>query len=71
MCMNDKLIEQLSKYRLEETSIKRELDRNYRSDVIRTRMFKRLKFIKKEQERLKFRLRLEKEIKNDKDNNTD
>lgn len=66
MVMNNELIGNLSKLKLEETSIKRELDRYYRDDAIRSRMFKRLKQIKKEQDKLQFKLRMEKMIKNEK-----
>lgn len=65
MGMNSELIGKLSKLKLEETSIKRELDRYYRDDAIRSRMFKRLKQIKKEQDKLQFKLRMEKMIKNE------
>lgn len=63
---NEKLIEKLSKIKLEETSIKRELDRYYRNDAIRTRMFKRLKQIQKEKEQINFKLRIERLMRNDK-----
>lgn len=64
--MNDKLIEQYSKLDLEEKSIKRALDKP--SVVsLRQKLFDRLKEIKSEKRKIKFKLRLEKEIwKNEK-----
>ena len=60
--MNDKLIDQLSKLKLEETSIKRNLDRYYRDENTRTRLFYRLKEIQKEIKVVEFKLRIEKEM---------
>ena len=64
--MNDILIEKLSNLDLEEKSVKRGLDRYYRYEKDRTRLYKRLQEIKKEKEQVKFKLRLEKELKNEK-----
>lgn len=64
--MNDKLIEKLSNLELEESSVKRGLDRYYRNENDRSRLYKRLQEIKKEKEQVKFKLRLEKELKNEK-----
>ena len=64
--MNDKLIDKLSNLELEEKSIKRGLDRYYMDLNARTRMFNRLQELKKEKEQVKFKLRLEKELKNEK-----
>lgn len=61
--MNDKLIDKLTKLELEEKCIKRNLDRYYRNENDRTRLYKRLQEIKKEKEQVKFKLRLEKELK--------
>ena len=67
--MNDKLIDELSRLKLEETSLKRCLDRAFYDYDKRTELFNRIKEIKKEIEQIKFKLRLEKEMKNDEDNN--
>jgi len=64
--MNDKLIDKLSNLDLEEKSVKRGLDRYYRYESDRSRLYKRLEEIKKEKEQVKFKLRLEKELKNEK-----
>lgn len=64
--MNDKLIDKLSNLELEEKSLKRGLDRYYMDEKARTRMFNRLQELKKEKEQVKFKLRLEKELKNEK-----
>ena len=64
--MNDTLIDRLSKLELEEKCIKRNLDRYYRNENDRSRLFYRLKNIKNEKEQIKFKLRLEKELKNEK-----
>lgn len=64
--MNDKLIEQYSKLDLEEKSIKRALDKPSMVSL-RQKLFDRLKEIKSEKRKIKFKLRLEKEIwKNEK-----
>lgn len=68
--MNDKYIEELSKLRLEETHLKRCLDVKYYNKEQRKKFFERIKEIKKEKEKLKFKIRLQKEVKNAKDNNT-
>jgi len=64
--MNDRLIDKLSNLELEEKSIRRGLDRYYMDDKARTRMFNRLKDLKKEKEQVKFKLRLERELRNEK-----
>lgn len=60
--MNNTLIEQLSKLKLEEVAVKRGLDKNL-SNTERTKMFNRLKEIKKKQETIKFKLELERKMK--------
>lgn len=60
---NDELIEKLSKLRLEENCLKRNLDINYLDEEIRTKIFKRIKENKNEIELVKFKIRLEKEMK--------
>jgi hypothetical protein len=60
---NDKLIEKLSNLKLEESSLKRNLDRNYCNLKIRTKMFEKLKDVKKEIKNVKFQIRLEREMK--------
>lgn len=61
--MNNELINQLSKLKLEETALKRHIDRNYYNIEVRTKLFIRLKDVKNEIERIKFKIRLEKEKK--------
>lgn len=67
---NDELIEKLSKLRLEENCLKRNLDINYLDEEIRTKIFKRIKENKNEIELVKFKIRLEKEMKKNANNNT-
>lgn len=67
--MNNKLIDKLSMLQLEESNLKRNLDKYYCDEKMRTRIFARLKKIKLEIEKTKFKLHLEREIKNE-DNNT-
>ena len=64
--MNDKLIDKLSKLELEEKSLKRNLDRFYCNEKVRTKIFNRLKIVQREISNTKFKLRIEKEIRNEK-----
>lgn len=61
--MNNELINQLSKLKLEETALKRHIDRNYYNVETRTKLFMRLKDVQNEIGRVKFKIRLEKEKK--------
>ena len=63
MRMNNELIDKLSKLKLEESCLKRNLDMNYLDLELRTKIFKRIKENKKEIELVKFKIRLEKEMK--------
>ena len=63
--MSNELINQLSKLKLERNSIKRNIDTNYRNRKIRIDLFNKLKEVDKEIEKVKFKLRLEKEMKNE------
>lgn len=63
MLMNNELIEKLSKLKLEENCLKRNLDVNYLDSELRTKLFKRIKENKKEIQLVKFKIRLEKEMK--------
>lgn len=63
--MNNTLIEQLSRLKMEETAVKRGLDKNL-SNKERTKMFNRLKEIKAKQKVIKFKLELERKMKNEK-----
>lgn len=63
MHMNNELIDKLSKLKLEESCLKRNLDMNYLDLELRTKIFKRIKENKKEIELVKFKIRLEKEMK--------
>lgn len=67
--MNNELINQLSKLTLEEKALKRNIDRNYYNAKVRKRLFFRLKEVDNEINRVKFKIRLEREKKNG-DNNT-
>lgn len=66
--MNDKLIEELANLEMEEKSVKRGLDRYYTSKEYRERLFAKLEKIKKDKEYVKFKLRLNKEMKNENNN---
>lgn len=63
--MNNELINQLSKLILEKSSLKRQIDRNYYNIDLRTKLFLRLKDVEKDIERVKFKIRLEKEKKDE------
>lgn len=63
--MNNNLIDKLSKLKLEETCVKRNLDRYYRDANKRKRLFARLKEVQKEISSTKFKIRLEREMKNE------
>lgn len=63
---NNDLIDKLSKLKLEETSIKRHLDNNNRNQKERHRLFEKLEKTRKEIEKIKFKLSLERKIKNEK-----
>ncbi len=71
MCMkNNELIEQLSNLEMQKKSILRELDRVYNNFDLRTKRFNEVKEIKKEIDQIKFKIRLEKELRKDENNNT-
>jgi hypothetical protein len=59
--MNNTLIEQLSRLKLEETALKRRLDKKL-SSTERKISFDRLKEVKKLQEKIKFKIQLERKI---------
>ena len=63
--MNNELINQLSKLKLEETALKRNIDKNYYNKNIRNKLFLRLKEVTNEINRLKFKIRLEREKNNE------
>lgn len=63
--MNNELINQLSKLSLEKSALKRNIDRNYYNPNARNRLFLRLKEVDNEIKRVKFKIRLEKEKKNE------
>lgn len=60
---NNDLIEELSKLTLEEKSIKRNLDKYCCKGTTRTKLFNRLEEVKKEINKVEFRLKIEKEMK--------
>lgn len=59
--MNNTLIEQLSRLKLEETALKRRLDKKL-SSTERKFSFDRLKEVKKLQEKIKFKIQLERKM---------
>lgn len=61
--MNDKLIDELARLKLEKNSLIRGLDTNYYDYEKRTKLFNRIKEVKKEIAQVKFRIRLEKELR--------
>lgn len=62
---NNDLIEKLSNLEMQKKSILRELDRVYNNFELRTKRFNEVKEIKKEIEQIKFKIRLEKELRKD------
>lgn len=60
---NDMLLDKLVRLELEEKSIIRNLNTYYCDDKTRNRLFAKLKKIKKEIEQIKFKLRVEREIR--------
>jgi len=63
---HNELIDKLSRLKLEEISLKRSLDIYYRDEKARTRVFNKIKKIKKEIAQINFKLSLEKEMNNEK-----
>lgn len=61
---NDELIEKLSNLKMEEKCLKRNLDRYYCDADVRATIFKRLRENKQEIEQIKFKIRLEREMRN-------
>ena len=68
--MREDLIDKLSKLNMSENMIKRCLDIKCYDEESRRKFFVELQQIQKEIQKIKFKLRMEKEIKNDKNNNT-
>lgn len=68
---NDELLDKLVMLEAEENSLMRNINIYYRDSTIKNRLFKNLKNVKKEIEKVKFKLRIESEIrKNDRNNNS-
>lgn len=67
---NNELIERLSILKLQEKNLLRVLDRVYNDLDKRTRVFNQIKEIKKEIESIKFKIRLEREMKKNGNSNT-
>ena len=63
--MNNTLIEQLSRLKLEETALKRRLDKQL-SSTERKKSFDRLKQVISEEKRIKFKIQLERKIQSEK-----
>lgn len=68
--MNNELIEELSKLELQKKHLIRCLDSQYYNKCQRAKTFEKIKDLKKQIEKLKFKIRLNREIKNVKNNNT-
>ena len=68
--MVNKLIDDLSKLNAEEKALKRSLDISYYDSNKRTEMFNKLEECKKNIEKVKFKIRMERKL-NVKDCNTD
>lgn len=65
--MNNELINQLSKLKLQESANKRNLDRNYYNIKVRDKLFNELKEVQSEIKRIEFKIKLEKENKKNED----
>ncbi len=63
--MSKALIGKLSLLDFEKKYLKRQLDKNFKNIEIRNRIFKRLSEIEKEIKNVKFKLELERKMKND------
>lgn len=63
--MNNDLIEKLSLLTLEKKYLKRELDTNWYDREKRIKTFNKIKSIDKEIEFVKFKIQLERKLKND------
>ena len=57
--MNRELIDRLSKLKLEESSLKRQLEYEFKRNKKREKLFFRLRDVKDEMQKIKFLLRLE------------
>jgi hypothetical protein len=62
--MNNELIEKLSLLELEKKYLKRELDNNWYDSVKRKKTFDKIKEVNKKIENVKFKLHLERKMKN-------
>lgn len=63
--MNNELIEKLSLLKLEKNYLKRELDSVWYDRNKRKRIFEKIKDVNKEIEYVKFKLQLERKMRND------
>lgn len=66
---NNNLIERLSGLQLKEKALLRELDIVYNDFELRTKTFNKIKEVKSEINKVKFKLRLEKELRKNENNN--
>lgn len=66
--MNNKLIEKLSLLTLERKYLKRELDNNWYDREKRQKTFNKIKDVNKKIQSVKFKLELERKMKNDSSN---
>lgn len=60
---NERLIEKLARLELERNSVRRNLNTYYADKEKRERLYKKLKQVKNEIELVKFKLRMEREIR--------
>lgn len=63
--MNNELNNQLYKLKLQESAYKRNLDRNYYNIKVRDKLFIELKEIQSKIKRIEFKIKIEKEKRND------
>ena len=68
--MNRELIDKLSRLKLEETALKREIEYTFRHTKRREKLFFRLRDVKEEIRKTKFLLRLESVRRKNEHNNT-
>ena len=66
--MNNELIEKLSLLTLEKKYLKRELDNNWYDREKKQKIFNRIKSVNKEIDYVKFKLELERKMRNDSSN---
>ena len=68
--MNDNLKDELAKLKLQTTVLKKTLDARYYDKNLRQKTFDEIKKTTKEIAQIEFKMKLEKEMKKNEDNNT-